>query len=118
NLDRNIDHRIQQIDFRIRNIERYVLGRETFFMPGEPDTFGRDFLKCLNATGRPAHCNAAFIRVNRINLVPISRLAFEFRLDSYLTIHDLFEANRNRARLEAVDLDSLWQSYLCFIGKP
>src|SRR6185369_8450431 len=116
-LDRNIDHRLQQIDFRIRNIKRYVRGSETFLVTSEPDTFSRHFLKCVDPAGRPAHRNKALVRVNRINLKPIVRFAFEFRFNRDVAIDNLFETNRNRARLEAVNFDSLWQSYLCFISE-
>jgi hypothetical protein len=114
-LDCDVDHRLQQIDFRIRNIKRYVLGSETSFMTSKPDAFSRDFLQRVDPAGRAAHRNRALVRVNGVNLKSIIRFAFEFWFNWNLAIDYLFETNRNRARLEAVNFDSLWQSYLGFI---
>ena len=35
----SLHHRLEQIDFRIGNVERHVWGNETLAMPCEPDAF-------------------------------------------------------------------------------
>ena len=59
---------------------RFV-GSETFLVSGEPDRFSHHFLKCVDATRWPTHGHAAFAWMNRINLKPVSRFAFELRFD-------------------------------------
>src|SRR6185369_16345038 len=114
-LDFHIHDRIDQIDFRIRHVDRHIRRGKTLFVPRDKNAFRRHFLQREYTALRPAQNHGSLARTSGVDFVAVRRFPFQLRLNRDLSLDDRFEPDRNRAWLKPINLHALRQLYLRFV---